>query len=255
MSPKPPKTLTAVLRLSPKHLAQFPHDAPAPPSPASKPASTPEASPAPHMADLAAADASADTPDTPAAPNGASTPSSLAPPASAPGSKRKTPAPKAGIKRSAAAIEGSSTPKPRGKPGPKKRKLGDMVNDPNTKTPLAASTPMQKLGPKANQGAINAGLRALDRTGKFKCRKWEKRGFQLRSFTGVAWDVPSWKAPNRNAAFLEDVKSDSTGSSDTKVKDESSAVSEKSGLNGDGATPVPPLMEGLNSSPAPVPAV
>jgi hypothetical protein len=218
----------------------------------------------------------ADTPaDTPAAMNGASTPSSLAPPASAPGSKRKGPAPKAGIKRGAAALEGSSTPKPRGKPGPKKRKLyatpvttpsklqmltinsGDMVNDPNNKTPLAGSTPIQKLGPKANQGAINAGLRALDRTGKFKCRKWEKKGFKLRSFTGVVWDVPSWKAPSRSSAFSEDVKSDSTGSSDTKVKDESSAVSDKSGLNGDAAsaTPLPPLMEGLNSSPAPVPAV
>ncbi|UPX13345.1 uncharacterized protein EKO05_0003859 [Ascochyta rabiei] len=254
MSPKPAKTLTTVLKLSPKHLAHFPHDTPAPPSPASKPASTPEASPAPQMADLTAGDASAGTPDTPAALNGASTPSSLAPPASAPGSKRKTPAPKAGTKRAAATLEGSSTPKARGKPGPKKRKLGDMVNDPNNKTP-AAPTPNQKLGPKANQGAINAGLRALDRTGKFKCRRWEKKGFQLRSFTGVAWDVPSWKAPNRNAAFLEDVKSDSTGSSDTKVKEESSAVSEKSGLNGDGATPVPPLMEDLNSSPAPVSAM
>lgn len=130
----------------------------------------------------------------------------------------------------------------------------DIVNDPNSKTPFAGPTPLQKLGPKANQGAINAGLRALDRTGKFKVRKWEKKGFKLRSFTGVMWDVPSWKAPNRNSAFAEDVKSDSTGSSDTKVKDESSAVSEKSGLNGDASTPLPPLMEGLNSSPAPMSA-
>ena len=130
---------------------------------------------------------------------------------------------------------------------------GDMINDPNTKSPFAANTPASKLGPKANQGAINAGLRALDRTGKFKCRKWEKKGFTLRSFTGVVWDVPSWKAPNRSAAFSEDVKSDSAGSSDTKVKDESSAVSEKSGLNGLGATPVPAAMDALASSPAPVP--
>ncbi|KAF3002429.1 hypothetical protein E8E13_003902 [Curvularia kusanoi] len=248
MSTKPTKTLTAVLKLSPKTLSQFPHEPPAQPSPASKPASTPEASPAPQMADSAV-----DTPaDTPAAMNDASTPSSLAPP----GSKRKGPASKAGTKRSAAAIDGATTPKARGKPGPKKRKLGDMVNDPNSKTPLAGgSTPLSKLGPKANQGAINAGLRALDRTGKFKVRKWEKKGFKLRSFTGVVWDVPSWKAPNRGSAFSEDVKSDSTGSSDTKVKDESSAVSEKSGLNGDASTPLPPLMEGLNSSPAPMPAV
>jgi hypothetical protein len=198
------------------------------------------------------ADSTVDTPaDTPAM-NGASTPSSLAPP----GSKRKGPTPKAGTKRGASAIDGASTPKARGKPGPKKRKLGDMVNDPNSKTPLAGgSTPLSKLGPKANQGAINAGLRALDRTGKFKVRKWEKKGFKLRSFTGVVWDVPSWKAPNRGSAFSEDVKSDSTGSSDTKVKDESSAISEKSGLNGDASTPLPPLMEGLNSSPAPMAAV
>lgn len=129
-----------------------------------------------------------------------------------------------------------------------------MINDPNTKGPFAAPTNLQKLGPKANQGAINAGLRALDRTGKFKCRKWEKKGFKLRSFTGVVWDVPSWRAPPRAAAFSEDVKSDSTGSSDTKVKDESSAVSEKSGLNGDGSTPVPTPLNGIASSPAPIPA-
>ncbi|OSS53121.1 hypothetical protein B5807_01984 [Epicoccum nigrum] len=247
MSAKPTKTLTAVLKLSPKTLSQFPHEAPALPSPASKPASTPEASPAPQTAD-----STADTPADTSAMNGASTPSSLAPP----GSKRKGPTPKAGTKRGASAIDGASTPKARGKPGPKKRKLGDMVNDPNSKTPLAGgSTPLSKLGPKANQGAINAGLRALDRTGKFKVRKWEKKGFKLRSFTGVVWDVPSWKAPNRGSAFSEDVKSDSTGSSDTKVKDESSAVSEKSGLNGDASTPLPPLMEGLNSSPAPMATV
>lgn len=131
-----------------------------------------------------------------------------------------------------------------------------MINDPNNKGPFAAPTPIQKLGPKANQGAINAGLRALDRTGK-PCRKWEKKGFQLRSFTGVNWAVPTWRAPKRSAVFAEDVKSDSTGSSDTKVKDESSAVSEKSGNvngNGNASTPIPPAVNGLASSPAPVAA-
>ena len=129
-----------------------------------------------------------------------------------------------------------------------------MINDPNSKGPFAAPAPIQKLGPKANQGAINAGLRALDRSGK-PCRKWEKKGFQLRSFTGVMWDVPTWRAPKRSAVFAEDVKSDTTGSSDTKVKDESSAVSEKSGVNGDASTPLPPPpMNGIASSPAPVAA-
>jgi hypothetical protein len=51
-----------------------------------------------------------------------------------------------------------------------------------------------KLGPKANQGAINAGLRALDRSGK-PCRKWTRGGFTLKSFTGVVWEIPRWVAP------------------------------------------------------------
>ena len=55
-----------------------------------------------------------------------------------------------------------------------------------------------KLGPKASMGAINAGLRALDRSGK-PCRKWVKRGFRLKSFTGIAWVIPRWKAPPKHA--------------------------------------------------------
>ena len=51
-----------------------------------------------------------------------------------------------------------------------------------------------KLGPKANMGAINAGLRALDRSGK-PCRKWTRGGFTLKSFTGVVWEIPRWTAP------------------------------------------------------------
>lgn len=128
------------------------------------------------------------------------------------------------------------------------------MNDPNDKGPFAAPAALQKLGPKANQGAINANLRALDRTGKFKCRKWEKKGFKIRSFTGVVFDLPTWKAPPRMASFPDDVKSDSTGSSDSKIKDESSAISEKSGLNGDAGTPVPTPLNGIASSPAPIPA-
>lgn len=58
--------------------------------------------------------------------------------------------------------------------------------------PSAPTAPGHKLGPKANQGAINAGLRALDRSGK-PCRKWTRKAFQLKSFTGVVWEVPSWK--------------------------------------------------------------
>lgn len=46
-----------------------------------------------------------------------------------------------------------------------------------------------RLGPKANTGAINAGLRAIDRTGA-PCH-------QLKSFTGVLWQLPSWRSPKR----------------------------------------------------------
>lgn len=51
-----------------------------------------------------------------------------------------------------------------------------------------------RLGPKANQGAINAGLRALDRSGK-PCRRWAKGSFQLKTFTGVSWEIHRWTAP------------------------------------------------------------
>lgn len=127
-----------------------------------------------------------------------------------------------------------------------------MINDPNNKGPFAIPAPV-KLGPKANQGAINAGLRALDRTGK-PCRKWQKKGFSVRSFTGVVWDVPTWRAPKNAAVFSDDVKSDSPSSSDPNVKDESSAVSDKSGLPTGSATPVVPAVNGMESSPAPVAA-
>jgi len=128
-----------------------------------------------------------------------------------------------------------------------------MINDPNSKGPFPAAPAVPKLGPKANLGTINANLRALDRTGK-PCRKWAKKGFQIRSFTGVVWDVSTWRAPSKAAVFAEDVKSDTTGSSDSKPKDESSAISERSGANGDGSTPVPPALNGIASSPTPIPA-
>ncbi|KAF2107595.1 INO80 complex, subunit Ies4 [Lophiotrema nucula] len=254
---KPAKSKTVVLKLAPEQLAKFPH--------------TIDSSSKPSLAGSKAASSSSDTPVAPAveptpsenpsdstaatpAVNGMSTPSSTLAP-SAPGAKRKgIPGPKPGAKRGAAHFTPDGVPKPRGKPGPKKKqKLGDMINDPLTKGPFAAPAPIQRLGPKANQGAINAGLRALDRTGK-PCRKWEKKGFQLRSFTGVAWSVGTWRAPKKAAVFSEDVKSDSTGSSDTKVKDESSAVSEKSNAHADSGTPMPVPTNGMASSPTPVPA-
>lgn len=240
-----PKSLVVTLKLSQTALTAFPHEPIAAPAPESKSTSPPSDAP-----QITIEPTAADTPvDSTAAMNGTSTPSSLAPPSA----KRKGPKP--GTKRSATTMEGTpTTPKARGKPGPKRKKMGDMLNDPNEKGPFAAPTPINKLGPKANMGIINQNLRALDRTGKFKCRKWEKRGFRVRSFTGVVWTASGYQAPPKGASFLEDVKSDSTGSSaDSKMKDESSAISD-SGINGDGGTPAPTPLNGMGSSPAPISA-
>jgi hypothetical protein len=113
-----------------------------------------------------------------------------------------------------------------------------------------------KINPKANQGAINANLRALDRTGK-PCRRWAKKGFEVKSFTGVQWASPSWTAPTRSSAdFAGDVKSDSSGSSDAPkpTQDSSVVASEKSNSGGDAEASGPVLVE-ATSSPAPAIAV
>lgn len=133
--------------------------------------------------------------------------------------------------------------------------LTDSHRDENGQPILNGTAPAapSKLGPKANQGAINAGLRALDRSGK-PCRKWEKKGFQLKSFTGVAWSVPTWRAP-RKATVDEngDVKSDTTSTQENKPDQTNSAVpSEKSNSNGDDATPNVPQSMNMESSPASV---
>ena len=106
----------------------------------------------------------------------------------------------------------------------------------------------QKLGPKANTGAINAGLRALDRTGK-PCRRWERKGLQLKSFTGTTWDLSSWKAPPRDSTFSGDVKSDSGGSSEMKPNESSAVPSERSNSGMDGGDRT--LNSVMESSPAP----
>ncbi|EFQ29189.1 hypothetical protein CGRA01v4_11624 [Colletotrichum graminicola] len=133
--------------------------------------------------------ASDSNPGTPAG-DGTPAPTSMGPPME--GVKKK------GTKRGSSAINGlgpDGQPKVRGKPGPKKKaRLEDGTIDPNARGGPGG----HKLGPKANQGAINAGLRALDRSGK-PCRKWAKGGFTLKSFTGIVWEVPRWVAPPKTA--------------------------------------------------------
>ncbi|KAI1812362.1 INO80 complex, subunit Ies4 [Poronia punctata] len=158
---------------------------------------------------------------------------------------------KKGVKRSAAAANGNDlTAKIRGKPGPKKKaRLDDGTIDPSGRPNGGA---YHKLGPKANQGAINAGLRALDRSGA-PCRKWTKGGFKLKSFTGVLWEIPRWTAPPKpkpEEAATEDAVA-STESSNKENKEASQQKSDKTPSNV-GAEPqsIPPSVHA--SSPAPM---
>lgn len=102
----------------------------------------------------------------------------------------------------------------------------------NSKGPsVAGPTAAHKLGPKANQGAINAGLRALDRSGT-PCRKWQKGSFQVKSFTGTVWEIPRWRAPPKAAANGTSGGS-ASGSSSKENKESSQIDSEKSNSGGD----------------------
>jgi len=113
-----------------------------------------------------------------------------------------------------------------------------------------------KLGPKANTGAINAGLRALDRSGK-PCRRWEKKGLQLKSFTGAVWGMSSWGAPSRASGVDANGEMKSDSSSEVKPMGSSALPSDKESHGGDGDggdvgdVGDTTVMTGLESSPAP----
>jgi INO80 complex subunit Ies4 len=51
-----------------------------------------------------------------------------------------------------------------------------------------------KPGPKANPGGINAGLRALDRSGK-PTRRWQKVPFTVRTCSGYTFLTTTWVPP------------------------------------------------------------
>jgi hypothetical protein len=122
-------------------------------------------------------------------------------------------------------------------------------------TATAAGPGASKLGPRANQGAINAGLRALDRTGK-PCRKWNRKPFQVKSFTGVIWDVASWKAPAKPTFLTGDDDTEMNGisqlsSSDMKPNDSSTAMESNGPDPHDAMATSTPAAD----SPAPAPVV
>lgn len=75
----------------------------------------------------------------------------------------------------------------------------DGTIDHGTKPVITTTTTTNhKLGPKANTGFINANLRALDRSGA-PCRRWQRNGFQLKSFTGHTWELSSWKGLDKSS--------------------------------------------------------
>ncbi|KAK5095855.1 hypothetical protein LTR70_003174 [Exophiala xenobiotica] len=125
------------------------------------------------------------------------------------GTTHKQPPSVNGVKRSTP-MPADGMLKPRGRPGPKKKpRLEDGTID-HSQTKPTTTTVNHKLGPKANTGFINANLRALDRTGT-PCRKWARKGLQLKSFTGHVWELSSWRGSETSAL--------ANGTSDSSNKD------------------------------------
>lgn len=125
------------------------------------------------------------------------------------------------------------------------------------RTSFGGAVPLatHKLGPKANQGAINAGLRALDRSGK-PCRKWERKPFMLKSFTGVTWEIPSWKAPHQQELTNGEADGSSTAadSENKQIASSTGLPSEKSNQGEQSERPDPmALSTPAASSPPPAP--
>lgn len=90
-----------------------------------------------------------------------------------------------------------------------------------------------KLGPKANQGAINAGLRALDRSGK-PCRKWARGSFQLKSFTGTMWEIARWTAPPKKTPESGNEDSGAPSADNSSSKENKENAENAQGVNSAG---------------------
>jgi len=71
----------------------------------------------------------------------------------------------------------------------------------------------QKPGPKGNPGGINAGLRALDRTGK-RTRRWQKVSYPVHTCSGYLFYTTTWISPGMSPSFYSSVKE---GSADEVV--------------------------------------
>ncbi|MCJ1395768.1 hypothetical protein MMC18_008654 [Xylographa bjoerkii] len=225
---KPTKIVS--LKLTPAQLAEYPHE-PSARKPSASKASSSASTPIPPKESPISIESNADSKDVMS-----STPAEKVTTPIDGVKKRGVGGPKAGTKRPFGSLSEGIT-KPRAKPGPKKRpKLDGTVGNDEAVRPWTTPAPLagHKLGPKANQGAINAGLRALDRTGK-ACRKWEKKGFSVKSFTGVSWQLPSWRAPQKVAINLKNDAGQSstpTSNSENQMNQSSSNVGSENDRNG-----------------------
>jgi hypothetical protein len=155
---------------------------------------------------------------------------------------------KKGVKR--AANGGDPMAKIRGKPGPKKKqRMDEGAGDSGARN----TSTYHKLGPKANQGAINAGLRALDRSGA-PCRKWARGGFKVKSFTGVTWEIPRWTAPHKPTPETSSQESPASADSSNKENKEGSQQKSETGNSNPGGEQQQSMPASIHaSSPAPTP--
>lgn len=110
-----------------------------------------------------------------------------------------------------------------------------------------------KPGPRANQGAINAGLRALDRSGK-PCRKWTKGGFTLKTFTGVVWEIPRWTAPPKPKTEGDEGESNGGDSANGSNKENKDDIKDENSASASNAGGDVEMQSAHNSSPAPAAA-
>ncbi len=129
-----------------------------------------------------------------------------------------------------------------------------VTSDDGTGEGGRGSLAAHKLGPKANQGAINAGLRALDRSGK-PCRKWDRGGFKLKSFTGVVWEIPRWTAPPKSrpeSSADGSLPTPESGSSNKENKEDNSQIKSEASNNGGDVEMRGTPSFAADNSPAPV---
>jgi len=85
-------------------------------------------------------------------------------------------------------------------------------------TPVPVEKEKAKPGPKTNPGNVNAGLRALDRSGR-PTRKWGRVEYPVRTCAGYTFHTTVWTTPEvRTTASA--ANANGNGENGTKVKGE-----------------------------------